>query len=290
MQPLELPDIDLETKFDAATTSEQNAHMCPDCNIPLLLDFAEYRCPQCMRSVDACITVADAANSTKRNWTVDPTKSQRMATLRSLEALARDHKGDEIPHDVLDEVSGLYQQIQQGATEEEVRDGVVVCKKFVRRGNNKDQILAYLIHVVCIKKLIIRSRQCICSFMKLRTNGFSQGEEAVREFQEQGIIANVCIDDEPIECFILRWFDLLKIDIKYAAQVRDLVNVSIKKRICMQSKHTSKIVGAMWWLIQKHKLEITIPMLERATETKKTTFMTFFNEINNNPKAFAGCV
>ena len=289
MNGFDLPDdnalADMNTAHAEAQV-HQNKNMCPDCDVPMATDVAEFRCPVCLRSEPADITVADATNSTKRNWSADPTRSQRQSTLRSLENRAREHTGDAIPHDILDEVSGIYLEIQQGATEEEVIDGEVVTKKFVRRGNNKDQILAYLIYVTCLRKGVIRSKACVAQFMGLKTQGFPQGEKAVRQFQAQGIIKDICFNDEPIEGFIARYFDILRIDITYSTFVRDLVELSIRKRIGMTSKPMSKIVGAIWMLINAAKLKISVAELEKATETKKTTFMNFYNDILTNIKIF----
>jgi transcription initiation factor TFIIIB Brf1 subunit/transcription initiation factor TFIIB len=288
MNGFELPDDAAMTAHAEAAMQPNITHknMCPDCDVPMAVDVAEFRCPVCMRSESADITVADATNSTKRNWSADPTRSQRQSTLRSLENRAREHTGDAIPHDILEEVSDIYLKIQTGATEEEVIDGEVVTKKFVRRGNNKDQILAYLIYVTCLRKGVIRSKPCIAQFMGLKSQGFSQGEKAVRLFQAQGIIKGVCFDDEPIEGFIARYFDILRIDITYSEFVRDLVDLSIRKRIGMTSKPTSKIVGAMWMLVTTAKLKISVADLEKATETKKATFMNFYEDVRTNISIF----
>ena len=220
-------------------------HMCPDCDVSLQIDAAELRCPVCMRTESADITVADATNSTKRNWTTDPSKSRRQSTLKSLEDNARLHTGDAIPHDILEEVTNIYGTIQTGAVEEEIIDGVVVVKPFVRRGNSKDQILAYLIYVTCLRRGVPRSKACVAAFMKLTAQGFSKGEQAVRKFEAQGIVKGVCMDDEPIDGFIAKYFEILHIDMQWAVFVRDLVETANRKRICMAPKPTSKIVGAI---------------------------------------------
>lgn len=269
------------------TTQEDSRYknMCPDCHVPMLRDASELSCPQCKRTESADITVADALNSTKRNWSTDPDGNQRYKTLRSLENFAREHTGDAIPHDVLDEVAGIYHEIQQKAFDEEVVDGEVRKRRFVRRGNNKDQILAYLIYAVCCKKGIIRSQECIKQFMKLKSPGFSQGEKEVRLFQGQGIIKDICVVEEPVQAIVARYFELLKIDITYSGFICEIVELANRKHIG-NSKLASKLVGAIWMLIQQTKMKITTAQVEKATDTKKTTYMNFYNDIKNNMPVF----
>jgi hypothetical protein len=277
---------------------------CQDCPDTLMVPTAtEYQCPLCGQvryDVQAEKNTDDAVNnsirvttgsSKGRFYTVtgDYSKTQKKYILEQLYENHNLHNENAFPKEVLVLVADAYNMIQKHITEDEVDDNgdVVGQKKFVRRGNIKDEVLGALMYFKCIEKGITRKKKDIATFMKLPTHGFSRGEDILRNLHAEGKI-DIPIDDEPIEGFIDRYLEALNIeDNDYHSFVKEIVERSELKNIGMNSQLSSKVVGAIWIIITQRKLKIRSDQLEQAADnTKKNTFSKFHTIVLKNISKF----
>lgn len=268
---------------------EKKYNYCPDCpDTPMVLSQNEYQCPQCgqVRGYEEAKDHDDVAGGSVRITTGtskgryftnngDYAKTQKKFILEQLIQNQSAFTGNAFPRDVLNAVATQYNSIQKLITEDE--------KKFVRRGNIKDEVLAGLIYFECVRKGLVRKKKDIATFMKLPTNGFSRGEDILRNLQAEGRI-DIPVDAEPIEGFVDRYLEALNIDNQsYAQFITKLVQESERKKIGMSSQLSSKIVGSIWLLINKCDLKITAAQLEKAADnTKKNTFVKFYKIVGEN--------
>lgn len=196
--------------------------------------------------------------------------------------------GPKLPLNIIKSVVELYNSIQKIVNVNIDKSGNVTSKKkYVRRGSIKDEILAALIYFECIKEKTIRKKKDIASFMRLTNDGFSRGEDIVRSLEASGKI-NIPILDEPVDGFIDRYLETLNInDSRFNKFITDIIKTSEELNLCMTSQLSSKVVGCIWIIIEKCKLDITSTMLEKATDnTKKNTFNKFSKNILINIKIF----
>lgn len=292
-----------EIKPDDSLVLQYN--YCPDCKIPMILAGSEYQCDHCGQVqqyvADGCKDHDEAVTSSIRistgpnkgrfyNVSGDYTRTQKKAILDQLLQNQTGFTGNAFPLNVLNEVASQYNKIQRLITEDDFDENGKVRgqKKFVRRGNIKDEVLAGLIYFECIREKLVRKKKDIALFMKLPTNGFSRGEDILRNLQAECKL-DIPVDEEPIEGFVDRYLDDLNLDNpNYSKFIIDLVNESEIRKIGMNSQISSKVVGAIWILICQCKLNITSQRLEKAADsTKKNTFTKFQRVVFDNISTFA---
>ncbi len=277
-----------ELQFQTEETVQFN--YCPDCNIPMTRNNAEYQCPECRLciSMGAESTSAEATAGVMRigsgpnkgryyNFGGDYAKTQRATIMKQLQQLQAIWLGNEFPISVLNQTADMYNDIQR-LTLAELNENNVdeIIKKFVRRGNIKDEILAAILYFECIRAKIVRKKKDIAAFMRLPTNGFSRGEDILRELHADGRI-DIPIDAEPMEGFIDRYMESMGLDDeRFTPFIIEICELSEAKKIGMNSQTSSKIVGCFWILINHLRLPISALQLERAADnTKKNTFAKF---------------
>jgi transcription initiation factor TFIIIB Brf1 subunit/transcription initiation factor TFIIB len=272
-------------------TEDTHANYCPDCDIPMLKSGCDLNCPNCGlcqenetetiahdETYTATIRIATGANKGRCYNTVsDYTKTQRKMIVDQLYQNSVAYKGPAFPVNVLAQAASQYNNIQKVITEVDYyRDGSVKGqKKFVRRGNIKDEILAALIFFEGIREKIYRKRKDIATFMNLPILGFARGEDILRNLHGEGKI-DIPVDEEPNEGFIDRYTEALQLDGQYAPFINAIVDISEQKKIGMDSQISSKIVAAIYIVCVHCKLGITAADIEKACDnTKKNTFLKF---------------
>lgn len=286
-------------------THDIQPNYCQDCIIPMILAGSDYQCSQCGRvrhfAGDICKDRDDVTSSSIRiasginkgrfyNISGDYARTQMKTIVDQLLQKHSAFTGMAFPLNILHAAATQYNRIQKYITEDDVDESGIVRgqKKFVRRGNIKDEILAALIYFEGIRINVVRKKRDIAIFMKLPTYGFSRGEDILRNLQAESKI-DIPVDDEPIEGYVDRYMDGLNLDNpNYSRFIIDLVQESETRKIGMNSQLSSKIVGAIWILIDKCHLGISYAKLEKATDnTKRNTFSKFYNIVINNIGAFA---
>ncbi|SIP85835.1 Putative TFIIB [Pacmanvirus A23] len=303
----ELIDENLFNKFTEArpdNVDETQYNYCPDCKIPMTLAGSEYNCDMCglteQFAADGCkdhdetvsgsIRITTGSNKGRfYNITGDYTKTQKKFILDQLLQNQSNFTGMAFPMNVLNAAATQYNSIQKFITEDDIDiDGKVRGqKKFVRRGNIKDEVLAGLIYFECIREKLVRKKRDIAIFMKLPTYGFSRGEDILRNLVGEGKL-DLPTEDEPICGYLDRYVEILGItNQSHLNFVIEIVEESEKRKIGMNSQISSKIVGALWILVTKLGLPITAIALEKACDnTKKNTFVKFQKTVLANMKVF----
>ena len=298
-----VPD-DVFNQFDNPIVLALSKHnFCPECEIPMILAGSDYQCQECGLvqpfaeseknhddTVSGSIRISTGTNKGRfYNTTGDYTKIQMKIILDQLKANQATYVGANIPFNVLKAAATQYNRIQKFITEDDLDANGKLRgqKKFVRRGNIKDEVLAALIYFEGVREKVIRKKKDIAVFMKLPTFGFSRGEDILRNLHAEGKI-NIPVDDEPIDGYVDRYMDGLGLDNQQHIQfVIDIVNESETHKLGMTSQLSSKIVGAMWILVVKCNMKITHAQLEKATDnTKRNTFNKFYNVVMQNINVF----
>lgn len=284
---LKLADDSLFAEFSSVKIEDEveQYNYCPDCKVPMVINGADYQCESCgLVQVFNPETTKEAkpqssygrftgSNRRTRYYSVmnDYARTQRKA----IETQLRTNNLNFVPKiadEILMNVAAKYNQIQNRF----ITDENGTQKKFVRRGNIKDEVLASLIYFECMAKGATRKKKDIAAFMHLPANGFSRGEEILLTLQASGLI-DLPTDANVMVGFVDRYLEALNIaEPEYRDFVIDIVTLSEEKRIGMDSHLSSKVVGAIWMLICQYNIPITISELERAADnTKRNTFMKF---------------
>lgn len=273
---------------------------CKECRVPMNTLQLGYQCGNCGLLIEEDISMTNELDSNPAgihistghnkgkmyNVSTDYTKIQLKTLLIQLLQKRRLYKGSDIPKNVLLDVAKTYNDIQKSIIEEVEEDGKIVKKRFVKRGSIKDEVLGALIYFECRNKGLVRKKSSITEFMNLKNGGFARGESILRNLIADNKI-NITLKDETITDYTERYFEALNITEDCTDFVVDLVNVSEKTRLGMNSQISSKIVGAIWVLICSKKMGITFKQLEKATDdTKKNTFIKFYNIVRDNKPIF----
>lgn len=275
---------------DAGNSDSEDFNYCPDCNIAMDMTTSGYECSNCgmQRQLDGdmkdcdedstgTLRVCRAGQSSFYTITPDYAKTQKKVVVDQLNRLNSCYKGPEIPRDILLSVATSYNDIQKMIVSDDNK------KKFVRRGNIKDEVIGALIKYECIRADVPRKNKSICEFMQLTSSGISRGEDILRNLHLDGKI-DIPINKDPGCKYTGIYMEALGLDsINYRNFVNDLVKMSTKKKIGMNSIMTSKIAGTIWVLITHEKLNITAQQLEVATENiRKNTWSRFSKAIESN--------
>lgn len=298
-----LPDHLLEVFSAPVTTARLKAcesedaqyNKCASCHAIMTTAGMYYQCTNCGITVTndtldepgreasgGRIRITTGANKGRyRNVNNNYSQTQVKNIFDQLKQLQLHYSGAGISLDVLQAVATKYNSIQRLIKEFNADE------KFVRRGDIKNDILAGLIYFECIRQIKPRKRSDIALFMGLPTQGFSRGENTLRDLAARKFF------DIP-ECdhivgYTERYFEALRIDNpKYDAFVIALVKRSTERNICVSSQIPSRVAGAIYIVITQCKLQTTVAELEVAADnTKKNTFMKFYNAVMNNWPEFA---
>jgi len=285
--------------FEQLMNKETNAQVvdvdhriCADCNVALIISGSELSCPDCgmitakgESGMDTTASTGTIKIATGRgryyNFSGDYSRTQKKAIEDQLNKNNNAMSENKLPKNIINNVASVYNVIQQM---------IVSCggqeKKFVRRGNIKDEVLAAIIYYECIRSGVARQIKDIAEFMKLPVNGFSRGDDILRTIHRQKKL-DLPIDASSDELFADRYFESLNLDANYKTFVMDIVYTSERAQICMQSTMSSKIVGVIWILISQMGFDVTIEKLENsADKIKKNTFMKFYTAVQKDPITF----
>ena len=276
---------------------------CTDCGVPMTLSGNEYQCPDCGQVIqslwDMCkdndetvssgIKISTGKNKGKfYNITSDYSKIQKKLILEQLSRNKLAFSGNAFSQDILEAAATQYNNIQKLITEKEVDENGTIKnqKKFVRRGNIKDEIISALIYFECIRKGIVRKKKDIAMFMRLPTHGFSRGEDILRNLHALGKI-DIPVNNEPVNGYAERYLESLALDEKYLDFIKSVIETADKHKICVGSQIGSKIAGVVWIIVSTQNIKCSISDVEKACDnTKKNTFIKFTRAIYNNPLLF----
>ena len=287
------------TDFVEDLPLELNQNCCPECDKPMSINGLDYICLSCgytcqmeadmeknhCDTINGPIKIHTGSHSGRwYNLTNDYAKTQHKMIKDKLASLESQYKGNAFPQNVLNETAERYNAIQKLVIDDEIKGE----KKFVSRGNIKDEILAAILFFVCIKHGTNRKKDDIAKFMCLANKGFAKGEDKLRDLSAEGKF-EIPVNENLLLGFVERYLEALNIENpRYAGFIIDIVQRSEEKKIGMNCQLSSKIVGAIYILIIKCKLDITDAKLESATDnTKKNTFVKLSKIVASNIRLFA---
>lgn len=280
--------LDDITNWDASVPTKSPAYeggvgICKLCAVAMVVEFnGEQKCPECgliehvgaLQDFDGKDISGYTTNSsgfrsyysTNNNYA----RKQEKDILGQLEELALVYKGPAIPHHIRVTAGQWYNDIQKILID--TPDGE---RKFVKRGDIKDEVLGKLIKYECDRAGIARMDSEIAKFMRLPCGGLSRGESILRDLHMNGKI-ELPINMDPTSGFITRYLDCLMLDVaKYKPFLEELIKRANTIGVGLRSISSSKVVGAIWVLVQKEKLPITSNDLDKKCDVKQNTFKKF---------------
>jgi ribosomal protein S27AE len=296
-------------------TVEQNQidtkfNYCPECNIPMSPSSEGYECSKChiveqiLGEVKDCSQESSgvikmcykSGNKSTFTSVPDNSKSQKKQIQDQLYKLNEVYQGHKIPKNILESAADGYNGIQRLIIDKYDSMGQLCGqKKFVKRGNIKNETLGAWLYYSCVNAGLSRKKKDVADFMQLPSNGISRGDDILRTLHNEGKIT-IPIHAEPSADFAYRYLDALglikmvddtdeitKQSKDYCGFIEELVRVSENKKIATNSVHSSKIVGAIWVIVCHQKLPFTTVQIEEACDKiRKNTFTRFSKEIESN--------
>lgn len=209
--------------------------------------------------------------------------------------------------EILIKVANIYHDIQ--------RKSSANGSTFTKRGEVKNDILAAILFFECIKGDQMRNKREIATMMSLGRDGFSRGLEHLRRQAAVGHITLYSIEqlcrhmityyfrvtlgaymDEQVRVVESRNESYATETIRMIKETRAIfvrfvyyvIKRAIKYHINEQSQLQSKIIGAIWFVIQQEHYPITAQQIDEATGgIKKNTFLKFSRAIIEHPRLFA---
>lgn len=269
--------------------SNDSSYKCPDCGLIKQVVGDLKKKEDNVNSMENLRINPGGGSNHYVNITSDYKRTQKRMIFTLLTKNNYDYNGPKIPKNVLVSAGLEYNAIQQIIIEG--NNGT--CKKFVRRGDVKDRVIGALIKLECNNVGIPIKNRDIAKFMKLPTQGISKGEDILRALHNEGKI-ELQLNEKKAEGFTIRYLENLNIitedeglglaispeEERYKNFILDIVKLSIEKNIGMSSIMSSKIVGAIWILINKLNLNITYKTVEKCCdEIRKSTFKRFSEEL-----------
>ena len=282
-------DVMSETSY-----SSTNYNFCDNCRVPCELTSGGYECPQC-GSIKENVGQVDEKGSKsftkcggKKMYNIvnytESQKKQIKAELEQKNKVAPDNI--KIPQFVINEVVEIYNDIQKIVIEQVDNEGKVCNKKLVNRGGIKGKIIGVCIGFVSAKHGCPMKEKNIAKFMGCVNEGLSQGKKVIRKLHNMGKI-NMPIDGDIDHPYIEKYLTnmgLYKLDekkipdetsLRYKQFVNDFVEIANKNNVGTTSVITTKIVGAIYILCNRLKLQKTYTDFEKLCDIRVNTFSRF---------------
>jgi hypothetical protein len=270
------------------------------CNKPMLVKQNNYICTVCGTMGD---TPDDNPSSYKYNslgitTNVNGNQKRIYATsdkasiqLKALwESVSGKLGSSDIPLDIWQKVIDLYHQLQENVRVIRYDENGKECGSdpYVRRDPLRSQIIAALLYFVCNASGHARCKSQIISIMKLDGNTFSKGEQEVRKLVKDGYIElDIEATDTNIEGVIYSYATIYLTRLNILTPVR----CEFIYRVIQRSKELfieanrhliSRVVGAVWLIVELEKLDIPTEKVERSTDTQKCTASKFVAGVYNH--------
>jgi len=303
-------DTDLISYIDEMTFCDaQNADYlkCNNCQVIMVTAESYLECPNCGVIKEIELDIKDK-NETPGNSLIkvslggystfsgamDSGRSQRKQIMDQLMQLNEKNKHNiKIPKNILESCAKGYNEIQKLVIDKLDKIGEICGqKRFVRRGNVKNEILGAWLYYECLLNGLPRKKKDIALFMNLPNDGISAGEGVLRALHNEKKI-KLPINLDPSPDIIKRYIKNIGISeksnnfLRYCNFTEEILNLATQYKIGITSINNSKIIGIIWILIEKERLDISKDQLEILCDnTKKTTFMKFAKLIGENIEKF----
>ncbi len=304
----ELSNILFKEKYTVNREINRSFTQCDICNKPMAHVPAGLECTECHQfkqiigelrdcKVESSGILKTTMSGQKSVYTSVPdnSKSQKKQILDQLVKLNSEYEdGPKFPKNILEATACGYNEVQKLIIDTYDDCGNVVgSKKFVKRGSIKDETLGAWLYYTCINSGISRKKRDIASFMQLSSQGISRGDTILRGLHTTGKIVIPAYAD-PSKDFAKRYLEALKIGYdefgdptpqlaNYKGFIDEIVATCVKLQIANNSIESSKIVGTIWVIINKQKLNISATEVENSCDhTRKNTFTRFSKAVDDN--------
>ena len=266
-----------------------------------------YECPACEQQYDHQISVAETNNTDEvqirdaqgrmhksrtrsSDYRTIQIQTNRAHLILLNDAWATMTGRPKIHDEVLDEAAKMYSNIQMQYYN-------LRGKKFVRRGNIKDQILAFLVYRILKRKRIGIQRADIAKIFELDITGFSTGETQVNELNKALDLDLVHNTKEEIMDLSLRYLAALDLASENPGQIYTqknlqlVVDIIVRAEVIKCGMHCylySRVAGAVFMLTNELGIKFRNKIIEAACDScKKNTFDRFRKIVQKNGKYFA---
>ena len=177
-------------EFQRAAADSSNYTYCDVCSIPMNMTSGGLECPQCFVVKRICGSLQDCTDDSTGvikysmdgrcmfTSIPDNTRSQKKQILDQLLKLndRYQHSGARpIPKNIIEKTAQNYNDIQKITIDVYENGKIIGTKKFVKRGNIKDETLGACLYYACIESGVARREKDIAEFMCLLSNGISRG-------------------------------------------------------------------------------------------------------------------
>lgn len=263
---------------------------CSGCDLQMNnLSDNTYECPMCERQYTHYVSVAnfngrDDMQAKGTNGKIHKFRTRgteyRLQQIQNnklhLIMLNEKYQGPRIPVEILDEASKRYSSLQ-------ISYYNLRKKKFVRRGNIKEQILACFVYRLLKKKGMARQRSEISQIFGLESTGFSAGETQLQELETALNLDLVYDPSDEIIDLSRRYLKTLE---KKSGQdwytpkgLQFVINLVVRAEVikcgvCCYSY--SRVAGAVFMLTTECGIKLKNSIIEKACDScKKNTFERF---------------
>lgn len=203
---------------------------------------------------------------------VDYKQHRKNTNIRKLMNLNFQHEGKQLPKDVINRGSEIFNKIKMAG--------------IVYRGQSRLGVLGACLYYACIEKGITKTPKEIASIMNISEKYLSAGDRNLQALNESDII-NIPTMVRRSEDYIDQYLRCLGISLKFKQFCFDLINQAEKSNIHIQYdfRNTTKSVGVIFMLIQripKLKARISKEDVHKKCGPSISTFRDYYRVLMNN--------
>ena len=196
----------------------------------------------------------------------DYPKYRKMTTLKEMQNWNSQSTNNRLPKNVIIEANDMFAAIKE--------------HNYVFRKDVKKGVQGACLYYICHINGISRTPMEIAKIVGIAEKFLSAGDRHLRDLNERGIIS-IPSKIDAINSYVTRYFELLKIPIKYKQFVLDMIQQADKDRLHVQydSKSNTKCIGTLYMLVDRIpelRKVIDKDRIERECEISKTTFQKYY--------------
>ena len=196
----------------------------------------------------------------------DYPKYRKMTTLKEMQNWNSQSINNRLPKNVIVEANDMFAAIKE--------------HNYVFRKDVKKGVQGACLYYICHINGISRTPMEIAKIVGIAEKFLSAGDRHLRDLNERGIIT-IPAKIDAINSYVTRYFELLKIPVKYKQFVLDMIQQADKDRLHVQydSKSNTKCIGTLYMLVERVpelRKVIDKDRIERECDISKTTFQKYY--------------
>ena len=155
-----------------------------------------------------------------------------------------------------------------------------VQKYMIKRADVRVGIMAACVYYECVREELARKPTEIAQALAIDKKYINKGFKTLHALVGLGLIdIPIHVDTKPH--FVKRYFELLRIDKIYVKFVLDIIQFSLEYRIAASSQDISRVVGAIYVLIECLGSPVSKEYIAEKCSISKATFARFFKCIKD---------